>query len=44
MGSEGELILKRGILRFDLTPTATLALLGWLLWWGLRGRWAPRSR
>jgi hypothetical protein len=41
MGGEGGLILRRGVLRFDLTPGATLTLLRWLLWWGLHGRWAP---
>jgi hypothetical protein len=43
MAGDGGLIFKRGILRFDLTPRATLTLLRWLLWWGLHGRWAsPR--
>jgi len=40
MGSEGGLIVRRGVVRFDLTPAATLTLLRRLLWWGLRGRWA----
>ena len=36
------LILKRGMIRFDLPPEAGLHLLRWLLWHGLHGRWAPR--
>jgi hypothetical protein len=37
MCGDGGLIFKRGIVRFDLTPGATLTLLRW----GLHGRWAP---
>lgn len=38
----GSLILKRGMLRFDLTPHASLTLLRWMLWHGLHGRWAQK--
>jgi hypothetical protein len=38
----GSLILKRGMLRFDLTPYASLTLLRWMLWHALHGRWAPK--
>jgi len=40
----GELIIRRGMLRFDLTHEDTLTLLRWLLWHGLRGEWAPQHR
>ena len=41
MGGDA-LILKRGMLRFDLTPHASLTLLRWMLWHALHGRWAPK--
>lgn len=38
----GELIIRRGMLRFELTREDTLTLLRWLFWHGLHGEWGSR--
>lgn len=43
LGPDG-LILKRGMIRFDLPPEAGLHLLRWLLWHDLHGLWAPKPK